>query len=266
MSDHTLQSPVAILGKVNVKSVNRGLFVTLFLLMNLPALAAQKTIHLTFDDGPLNGTANILQVLAKEQVPVAMFIVGMHPDLNQHRAALVAKAKSMPLVTVGNHSYTHANNHYRYFYASVEDLLADLARTDKSLGLKGPPIYARLPGRNVFRLPDMSSDDFSIGKPEGRRKEPGFEFVAASGYYLYGWDHEWVHDDRGKPVQKVGHLVSEIDHLFAYGKLAKPDKLILLMHDEMFQDNYNGTANLQALVDTLKKRGYAFGNISSFDG
>jgi hypothetical protein len=38
------------------------------------------------------------------------------------------------------------------------------------------------------------------------------------------------------------------------------------MHDEMFQDNYNGTANLQALVDTLKKRGYAFGNISSFDG
>jgi hypothetical protein len=85
----------------------------------------------------------------------------------------------MPLVTVGNHSYTHANNHYRYFSSSVEDLLADLARADNSLGLKAPPIYARLPRRNVFRLPDMLSDDLSIGKPEDRREEPGFEFVAA---------------------------------------------------------------------------------------
>lgn len=31
----------------------------------------------------------------------------------------------MPLVTVGNHSYTHAYNHYRYFYSSVEGLLAE---------------------------------------------------------------------------------------------------------------------------------------------
>ncbi|WP_246272738.1 hypothetical protein [Phyllobacterium pellucidum] len=131
--------------------------------------------------------------------------------------------------------------------------------------MKGPPIYARLPGRNVFRLPDMSSDDMAIGKPEDHREEPGFEFVAASGYYLYGWDHEWVHDDSGKPVQSVDHLVSEIEHLFAYGKLARPNKLILLMHDEMFQDSFNGTANLQSLIASLKKRSYKFGQISAFD-
>lgn len=248
-----------------MKSAIRKLLVVPFLFMALPAAAAEKTIYLTFDDGPLNGTANILQVLDKEQVPATMFMVGMHADASQDHTALVAKAKSMPLVTVGNHPYTHANNHYRYFYSSVEDLLADLARADKSLGLKGPPIYARLPGRNVFRLLDMSSDDLSIGKPEDRREEPDFEFVAASGYYLYGWDHEWVHDGQGKPVQTVEHLVSEIDHLFAYGKLAKPNKLILLMHDEMFQDTYNGTTNLQALVATLKNRGYAFGKIDNFD-
>ncbi|SDP91098.1 Peptidoglycan/xylan/chitin deacetylase, PgdA/CDA1 family [Phyllobacterium sp. YR620] len=230
-----------------------------------PAMAADKTIYLTFDDGPLNGTSNILNVLDAEQVPAALFMVGLHAEASKERQALVAKAKSLPFVTIGNHSYSHAYNHYKYFYASVEGLLADLARANKVLGLKGPPIYARLPGRNVFRLPDMSSDDMAIGKPEDHREEPGFEFVAASGYYLYGWDHEWVHDDSGKPVQSVDHLVSEIEHLFAYGKLARPNKLILLMHDEMFQDSFNGTANLQSLIASLKKRSYKFGLISAFD-
>lgn len=166
-----------------MKSAIRKLLVVPLLFMALPAAAAEKIIYLTFDDGPLSGTANILQVLAKERVLATMFMVGMHADASKDRTALVAMAKSMPLLTVGNHSYTHANNHYRYFYSSVEGLLADLARANKSLGLKGPPIYTRLPGRNVFRFPDMSSDDFSIGKPEDRREEPGFEFVAASGYY-----------------------------------------------------------------------------------
>jgi peptidoglycan/xylan/chitin deacetylase (PgdA/CDA1 family) len=218
-----------------LKSVVRKLFVVPFLLMALPATAAEKAIYLTFDDGPLNGTSNILHVLDKEQVPATMFMVGMHADASQDRAVLFAKAKSMPLVTVGNHSYTHAYNHYRYFYSSVEGLLADLDKANKALGLKGPPIFARLPGTNVFRLPDISSDDMAIGKPEDHREEPGFEFVAASGYYLYGWDHEWVHDAKGKPVQTVEHLVSEIDHLFSYGKLAKQNMLILLMMTRCFR-------------------------------
>lgn len=89
--------------------------------------------------------------------------------------------------------------------------------------------------------------------------------MAASGYYIYGWDHEWVHDDTGKPVQSVATLVSEIDHLFAFGGMARRNKMILLMHDEMFQDSFNGIVNLQSLISALKKRGYAFGQISRFD-
>nr|WP_245519672.1 MULTISPECIES: polysaccharide deacetylase family protein [unclassified Mesorhizobium] len=39
------------------------------LLVASPALAADRTIYLTFDDGPLNGTSNILDVLQAQQVP-----------------------------------------------------------------------------------------------------------------------------------------------------------------------------------------------------
>lgn len=249
-----------------VLSIHNSILALSVLLLSIhSAFAASKTVYLTFDDGPLIGTSNILKVLENEQTPATMFMVGMHAEANDERAALVTKAKSMPLVMVGNHSYSHAYGHYRYFYSSVEDLLADMAHANKILGLADKPIYARLPGRNVFRLPDMSSDDMSIGKPEDKREEPDFEFVAATGYYLYGWDHEWVHDSQGKPVQTVEHLVREIDHLFSYGKLAKPNKLILLMHDEMFQDAYNGAINLQLLITGLKQRGYAFGRIDDFD-
>lgn len=96
-----------------------------------------------------------------------------------------------------------------------------------------------------------------------QREQVDFELVAASGFRLYGWDHQWVHDGTGKPLQSVETLVSEIDHLFAC--FTKPGKMILLMHDEMFQDRFDGRAKLTALITALKQRGYVFGRIDGYD-
>ncbi|MDG4896787.1 MULTISPECIES: polysaccharide deacetylase family protein [unclassified Mesorhizobium] len=52
----------------------------IMLLVAWPAFAADHTIYLTFDDGPQNGTANILDVLQAEQVPATLFMVGMHAE------------------------------------------------------------------------------------------------------------------------------------------------------------------------------------------
>ena len=236
----------------------------ILLLVGSPARAADRTIYLTFDDGPLNGTSNILDVVQAEQVPVTLFMVGMHAETNAANRALLQRAKSMPLVTIGNHSYSHAYNHYRHFYGDTEGVVADMFMANAVLGLR-PAVRARLPGRDVFRLPDYSKDDNSLGLAEAGREDPDYEFVAASGFWLYGWDHEWVHESSGKPVQSVDHLVSEIDHLFAYGHFAKPNKLILLMHDEMFQDAFDGKAKLTALITALRLRHYAFGTIADYD-
>ncbi|MET3582295.1 peptidoglycan/xylan/chitin deacetylase (PgdA/CDA1 family) [Mesorhizobium robiniae] len=241
------------------------LAVLIVLFFAFPAGAADRTIYLTFDDGPLTGTSNILDVLEAEQVPATLFMVGMHAQANGLNKALVQRAKRMPLVTIGNHSYSHAYNHYRHFYGDTEGVVADMLRANAVLGLK-PSVHARLPGRDVFRLLSMSKNDTSLGLAEEGREDPDYEFVAASGFYLYGWDHEWVHENSGKPVQTVDHLVSEIDHLFGYGRFVKPGKLILLMHDEMFQDVFDGKANLTALIKALKLRGYTFGAISGYDG
>lgn len=45
----------------------------------------------------------------------------------------------------------------------------------------------------------------------------------------------------------------------------KPGKLILLMHDEMFQDGFDGKTQLTKLITALKLRHYAFGIIQSYD-
>jgi hypothetical protein len=41
--------------------------------------------------------------------------------------------------------------------------------------------------------------------------------------------------------------------------------LILLMHDEMFQDAFDGKATLTALIAALRLRHYAFGAIAGYD-
>ncbi|SUU88920.1 peptidoglycan/xylan/chitin deacetylase (PgdA/CDA1 family) [Aminobacter aminovorans] len=240
-------------------------FLATFVLASWPAQAADRTIYLTFDDGPLDGTGNILDVLKAENVPATMFMVGLHAKSSPESKALVARAKSMPLVTVGNHSYSHAYDRYRKFYADTEAVVADMVRANAVLGLAAPT-HARLPGRNVFRLPNISTNDLSIDRTEIGIEQPDYEFVAATGFWLYGWDHEWVHDATGKPVQSVTRLISEIDHMFS-GKVrfVRPNKLILLMHDEMFRDTFDGTANLTVLIQGLRQRGYSFGHITDYD-
>ncbi|WP_224516568.1 hypothetical protein [Mesorhizobium sp. CA8] len=43
------------------------------------------------------------------------------------------------------------------------------------------------------------------------------------------------------------------------------NRLILLMHDEMFQDAFDGKAKLTASIAALRVRHYAFGAIPGYD-
>jgi peptidoglycan/xylan/chitin deacetylase (PgdA/CDA1 family) len=116
----------------------------------------------------------------------------------------------------------------------------------------------------VFRLRYVSRNDLGVGEVQAATEQVDFEFVAASDFDVYGWDFEWFHDATGEPVQTAERLASEIDHLFAYGRMLEKDKLILLMHDQMFQDRFDGFANLTVLIHELRAKGYAFGRIADY--
>lgn len=65
----------------------------------------------------------------------------------------------------------------------------------------------------------------------------------------YGWDHEWSHESTGKPVQSVEQLLTEIDARFLANREVECGNLILLMHDEMFQDHFEQS---HRVIDGLK--------------
>jgi peptidoglycan/xylan/chitin deacetylase (PgdA/CDA1 family) len=64
---------------------------------------ATKAIALTFDDGPSEGTPELLEYLEKESVTATFFQCGMHVKRLPHVAGQVAAAGH----EIGNHTYSH---------------------------------------------------------------------------------------------------------------------------------------------------------------
>ena len=62
-----------------------------------------RTVALTFDDGPSEGTPQILEILARYGVPATFFQCGA----NVERLPDVARAVAQAGHSIGNHSYSH---------------------------------------------------------------------------------------------------------------------------------------------------------------
>ncbi|HEY3457362.1 MAG TPA: polysaccharide deacetylase family protein, partial [Bryobacteraceae bacterium] len=65
----------------------------------------RRSIALTFDDGPSEGTGELLEYLHKEEVPATFFMCG----LNVKRLPQVAGAVAASGHQLGNHTYSHPN-------------------------------------------------------------------------------------------------------------------------------------------------------------
>jgi peptidoglycan-N-acetylglucosamine deacetylase len=63
----------------------------------------RRSIALTFDDGPSEGTNQLLEILNRHQTPATFFICGM----NVKRLPGVARAVVEAGHEIGNHSYSH---------------------------------------------------------------------------------------------------------------------------------------------------------------
>ena len=64
---------------------------------------SRKAVALTFDDGPSESTGQILDILARYNVPATFFQIGANVD----RLPAVARAVAQAGHAIGNHSYSH---------------------------------------------------------------------------------------------------------------------------------------------------------------
>jgi peptidoglycan/xylan/chitin deacetylase (PgdA/CDA1 family) len=219
----------------------------------------QKILYMTFDDGPLRGTSNLLNVIKEEQVQATMFYIGRNVV---HAPQLFQRAVSMPNVLVANHTYTHANNHYQRFYtSSVQNVVQDI---DKAQNVIGGAKYMRLCGRDVWRLPHVHRNDWAISVAERGREIDKYDALANRGYFIYGWDIEWLFSHTTqKPLYSGAEMARRVNLQYRSGRTVKKGKIILLAHDFMWRSASN-VRQLRTFIRIMKAQGWTFRTIDSY--
>ncbi len=221
--------------------------------------AKEKTLYMTFDDGPIGGTANLLRVLKEENVKATMFCIGRevvrHPKLFHQELA-------MPNLLVANHTYTHANNHYRRFYNSpAAHVVADIDKAQRAIG---GAKYLRLCGRNVWRLPMVKRDDWGISVAQRGREIPKYNALWEQGYFTYGWDVEWLFSHKTqRPLFDGAEMARRVNLRYQGAHTAKRGKVVLLAHDFMFRSAYN-TQQLRTFIRIMKGQGWIFKTVDDY--
>lgn len=201
------------------------------------------TLYFTFDDGPLNGSEHIDSVILAEKLKISVFLVGEHVEKNKQMSEYFKYYEENPYIDEYNHSYSHANNHYKEFYSNPAKAMADIQKNQTLLKL--PYKIVRLPGRNMWRIAGRKRDDGVSGASTA-------DGLATQGYKVIGWDLEWQHKPDGTPVQSVDQIQAEINNLRKNGNSFTKNNIVVLLHDEMFQKPWE-ESELKQLLENLKK-------------
>lgn len=226
-----------------------------------PAVAGEslenKQVYLTFDDGPLTGTREILAVLTREEVPATFFLVGDHVVANAERRETLGLLRDSPWVRIANHSYSHAWERYRTFYADPDGMLADFRKNNEVLGFTQPPYPTRLPGRIDWRYENRYVSADSHPRDSANKAPKGIEQLFENGFVIYGWDIEWGRPGRRGALEPAESLLNRIRQRLTGGKTVKPDRIVILMHD--FHFNVKSTLeSLETLIRGLKREKLVF--------
>lgn len=217
--------------------------------------SSSKVIYLTFDDGPLAYTPFLTQIINEKQVKICEFAVGKHAKGNKQFMAHLDVMKRNPYIEVHNHSYSHANSHYKEYYRAPSTAAKDIMDNEDIIGTNTKKIV-RMPGRDIWATPNIRRGwSQSGGKTAAILLENGFK--------VYGWDMEWEHYGSTLPKRTPEQIVAQIDDMFQRGAMQTPNHLVFLGHDEMLMKE-KGREDLRRIIDMLKQRGYIFEFISYY--
>jgi peptidoglycan/xylan/chitin deacetylase (PgdA/CDA1 family) len=228
-----------------------------------PSLAAATThatrpfrIYLTFDDGPSSGSELVNDLSQKDSLPINVFLIGRNVCATHKNRSLFREYQDNPMVEIGNHSYTHAERHYKSWFKQPLQVLADFDRSSDSLGQTNRLI--RLPGRNFFRLDSLSRDERSNGKEAA-------DTLAARGYAVFGWDLEWrSHAGNGIRTHSGKEMMDLVGAMLDKQKTFLPGRVIILLHDpELKNEEFKN--ELEEFIRLAKEDGrFSFEHLSEY--
>ncbi|MBM7652042.1 polysaccharide deacetylase family protein [Neobacillus cucumis] len=184
----------------------------------------QKTIYLTFDDGPSAYSAQIIALLEKFHYKATFFMI----DGNIRRYPDAAKLMVRSGETVGLHSVSH---NPKIFYASAASIIGELTQNRQTLKeITGVDSY-------IMRTPYGSVPYMT---PEYRKA------VQDNGYLMWDWNidsRDWDYKDS----RYVTSVIEQINQMVHHS-----GPIVVLMHERK-----ETLANLPKLLDYLSKNGWS---------
>ena len=210
--------------KIKIKNIN-------------PSIISNKTIYLTFDDGPSYLTENILNILKEENVPATFFVTSRQID----KYSNVLKRMQEENHTIALHTSTHD---YAYIYSSDENYFNDLNNIrDKVYNITG--VKSR-----IIRLPGGSSNTISKKYSKGIVTRITNKLTENDFYYF-----DWNIDS----LDASGNVSKEV----IYDSVTKnihSGTNIVLMHDSSTKETT--VLALKDIIEYAKANGYTFAKIT----
>lgn len=191
----------------------------------------QKTVYLTFDDGPSKNTGKILDILKKYDIKATFFVIGK--DLSEEGIENMKRAAAEGHA-IGMHTYSHD---YKKIYSSVEDFLSDYdllrQKLEEQLGFSP----------TIFRFPGGSYCSYGTDI----RTELITE-MTRRGYSYYDWNVS--------AEDAVGTVTAYSIRKNIFPRVYEVTAPVILMHDAPLN---NLTAELlPEIIETLLAEGYCF--------
>lgn len=186
----------------------------------------EKTLYLTFDAGYENGyTSEILDVLKKEKVPAAFFVVGTYIEDNPELIKRMEKEGHI----VGNHTMTHPD---MSAIADEEAFKEELSQVEK--------LYKEATGKKMkkFYRPPQGKFSFSNLK---QAHDLGYTTVFWSLAYV-----DWYVDQQPTREEALEKLIPRTH-----------DGAVILLHST----SKTNAQILQELITKWKEEGYQFASL-----
>ncbi len=191
----------------------------------------EKTVYLTFDDGPCGNTALLLDVLKKHNAKATFFIIG-----NKGRKDMIKRAYEEGHA-IGVHTYTHE---YKQMYKNEQAFFDDFWKTQEVIK-EQTGSYTR-----IFRFPGGSANTASrVNKGIMTRLTKIMEDM---GYRYFDWNVA-SGDASGKP-----YTSTDIRNRVVGGLKKHSDFAIVLQHDIHLQS----VKAVDAILTWGKENGYTF--------
>jgi cellulose synthase/poly-beta-1,6-N-acetylglucosamine synthase-like glycosyltransferase/spore germination protein YaaH/peptidoglycan/xylan/chitin deacetylase (PgdA/CDA1 family) len=197
---------------------------------------ANKLVSITFDDGPSEYTAEILDILKRKQVPAIFFVIGV----NAEQYPAMVKREYAEGHTIGNHTYSHPNIAKESEAMTKLELNTTLRLIEHETGR----------GTILFRPPYNADSE-----PQTPEEIVPIDRAESLGYITLGEKIDPRDWEVGTTADKILAGVLE----------QKDDGHLILLHDGG-GDRSATIAALPRIIDTLRAQGYQFVGVEQLMG